>query len=168
MKKQYRIRLVFKSQCTSINERISKLEVHLHSRKIRSKTFLPLQNVFLPPSKKITLKNNHFIFPMKNKYICDYDTRYIMSSGLMFDDIIMDHIKIIQSSHNYTEEHDCVFTPIDTDMIYIYRGSLKDFYWKKGTYECIDMPCEHYTIKVTKLKVIGPVYLKRYNIIWNE
>ena len=80
---------------------------------------------------------------MKNKDICDNDPRCIMSSGLMVDDIIMDNIKRTQSSHKYTGEHDCVFTQIDTDMIYIYRGSLQDFYRKKGTYECIDMPCEH-------------------------
>ena len=110
IKKQNRIQLVFKSQHTYINERLYKLDIRLHSRRIKSKTFSPLQNNFLPPSKKITLKSNHFIFPMKNKDICDYDPRCIMSSGLMFDYIIMDHIKIIQSSHNYTEEHDCVFT----------------------------------------------------------
>ena len=96
---------------------------------MKSKTFSPLQTVFLPPSKKISLKKSHIIFPMKNKDICDYDPRCIMSSGLMVDDIIMDHIKRIQSSHKYTEEHNCFFTQIDTDMIYIYRGSLQDFYW---------------------------------------
>ena len=80
---------------------------------------------------------------MKNKDICDCDPRYIMYSGLMFDNIIMDHIKRIESSHNHTEEHDCVFINIVSDIIYIYRGSLQDFYWKKGTYECIDMPYEH-------------------------
>ena len=69
------------------------------------------------------------------------------SSGLMFYDIIMDHIKRTQSSHKYTEEHDCVFTQIDNDMIYIYRGSLQYLHWKKGTYECMNIPCEHYTIK---------------------
>ena len=56
MKKQNRIQSGFKSQCTCINERISKLEVYLHSRKNKSKTFSPLQNEFLTPSKKITLK----------------------------------------------------------------------------------------------------------------
>ena len=145
--KKNRIQLVFKSQCTSINERLSKLEVHLHSRKMKSKTFSPLQNVFLPPSKKITLKKSHIIFPMKNKYICDNDPRCIMSIGLMVDDIIMDHIKITQSSQKYTKENDCVFTQLDTDMISIYRGSLQDIHLKKGAYECIDIPCEHYTIK---------------------
>ena len=98
---------------------------------------------------------------MKNKDICDYDPICIMSSGLMFDDIIMDHIKRIQSSHNYTEEHDCVFTQIDTDIIYIYRGSLQDFYWKKGTYECIDMPCEHYTMKRNDVKAYLDRLLKK-------
>ena len=78
---------------------------------------------------------------MKNKDICDYDPRCIMSSGLMFDDIIMDNIKRIVSSHPHTAEHDCVFTHIVSHIIYIYRGSLQDFYWKKGTFECIKIPC---------------------------
>ena len=52
---------------------------------------------------------------MKNKDTCYNDPRCIMYSGLMVDDIIMDYIKRTQSSH------DCVFTQIDTDMIYIYR-----------------------------------------------
>ena len=88
MKKQNFNQSGFNYQCTSINERIYKLEVYLHSRKNKSKTFSPLQNEFLPPSKKITLKINHFIFPMKNKDICDYDPICIMSSGFMFDDIV--------------------------------------------------------------------------------
>ena len=58
MKKQNRIQLVFNSKCTSINERLYELEVNLQSRKMKSKTFAPLQKVFLPPSKTITLKNN--------------------------------------------------------------------------------------------------------------
>ena len=53
MKKGDRIQLVFKSNCTSINERIYKLEVYIKSRKMKSNTFVPLQMVFLPPSKKL-------------------------------------------------------------------------------------------------------------------
>ena len=130
MKKQNRIQSGFKSQCTSIIERISKLEIYLHSRKNKSKTFSPLQNDFLPPFKKITWKSNHFIFPMKNKDICDYDPRCIISIGLMFDDIKMVTIKINVLSH-HTAETDCVFTHIFSHIIYIFRGSLQDFYWKK-------------------------------------
>ena len=92
MKKENHIQLVFKSNCTSINERLYKLEVYLQSRKIKSNTFTPLQKVFLPPSKKITLKKSNTTFPMKNKDLCDNDPRCIMSCGLMVDDIIMDHI----------------------------------------------------------------------------
>ena len=107
------------------------------------------------------LEKQSFYIPNEKKDICDYDLRCIMSSGLMVDDIIMDHIKIIQSSHNYTEEHDCVFTHIDTDMIYIYRGSLQDLCWKKETYECINMPCEHYTIKRNEVKRYWARVLKK-------
>ena len=127
MDKQNCIQSWFNYQCISINDRISKLEVYLHSRNNKSKTFPPLQNEFLPPSKKITLKSNNFIFPMKNKDLCDYDPRCIMSSGFMFDDIIMGHIKRNVSSH-HTAENDCVFTQIISHVVYIYRGSLQDFY----------------------------------------
>ena len=61
---------------------------------------------------------------MKNKDMCDDDPGRIMSRGLMVDDIIMDHMKRTQSSQKYTKEHDCVFTHMDTDMIYIYRGYI--------------------------------------------
>ena len=84
---------------------------------------------------------------MKNKDLCDHDPRCITYCGLMVDDIIMDHIERTKSSQGYKQGHDCVFTQMDTDMIYIYRGTLQDLYWRKGTYECIDMPCGHYTIK---------------------
>ena len=56
----------FKSQCTSINERFSKLEGCLHSiQKNKSKRFPPLGNEFLPPSKNTTLTNYHIMYPMK-------------------------------------------------------------------------------------------------------
>ena len=61
MKKQNRIQLVFKSQCPSINERPYKLEVHIHSIKMKSKTFSPLQTVFLPPSKNYLEKESFYI-----------------------------------------------------------------------------------------------------------
>ena len=86
---------------------------------------------------------------MKNKDICDNDLRCIMSYGLMVDEIIMDHIKRTQSSHEYKQGHYCVFTQMDTNMIYIYRGSLQDLHWKKGTYECIDMSCGIHLCKNT-------------------
>ena len=90
MKKQHDCLYEFKSQCTSINERFSKLDGCLHSRrKNKSKTFPPLGNEFIPPSKNVTLKNDHNIYPIKQKDICDYDPRCIMSSGLMFDEIII-------------------------------------------------------------------------------
>ena len=63
---------------------------------------------------------------MKNKDLCDHYSRCIMSCGLMVDDIIMDHIERTQSSQGYKQGHDCVFTQMDTDMIYIYRGTLQD------------------------------------------
>ena len=80
---------------------------------------------------------------MKNKDLCDHDRICIMSCGLMFDDIIMDYMKRTQSSKIFKQGYDFIFTQMDTDMVYIYRGTLQDLDWKKGSYECIDMPCGH-------------------------
>ena len=63
---------------------------------------------------------------MKNRDLCDHDPRCIMSCGLMFDDIIMDYMKRTQYSKTFKQGYDFVFTQMDTDMIYIYRGTLQD------------------------------------------
>ena len=52
MKKPHDFMYGFKSQCTSINELLYKLEGCVHSRqKSKSKTFPQIGNEFLPPSK---------------------------------------------------------------------------------------------------------------------
>ena len=61
MKKQNLIQLVFKSQCPSINERLYKLEVHIHSIKMKSKTFSPLQTVFISFKKNYLEKESFYI-----------------------------------------------------------------------------------------------------------
>ena len=123
--------MVLKSHSTSINEILSKLEGCLHSRrKNKIRTFPPFVNEFLPPSKNIPLTDLPIMYPLKQKDLYDYDPRCIMSSGLMIDDIIMNIIRNKKLSHP-TEENDCLFTHIENNIIYMYRGSLQDFYWKK-------------------------------------
>ena len=75
------------------------------------KKFPPLGNEFLPPFKKITFTNEHIMYPLKQKDICDYDPRCIMSRGLMFDDIIMNIIRNNKLAH-HIEENDFLFTLI--------------------------------------------------------
>ena len=58
---------------------------------------------------------------MKNKDICYYDPRCIMSSGLMLNDIFIDHIKRNVLLH-HTAENGYVFTHIVSHIIYIYTG----------------------------------------------
>ena len=84
------------------------------------------------------MKKDHILYPMKQKNLCDYDPRCIMYIGLMFDDIIMGTIKRYKLTY-LTAETDCVFTQIDSNIMYMYRGSLQDFYWKNGTYECLEI-----------------------------
>ena len=69
------------------------------------------------------------MYPMKQKDLCDYDSRCIMSSDLMFDDIITGTINRNEFPHP-TVETDCVFTQIDSNIIYMYRGLLQYFYCK--------------------------------------
>ena len=35
----------------------------------------------------------------------------------------------------------------------MYRGSLQDFYWKKGTYKCLEVPCVHFHSKKNDMKI---------------
>ena len=87
----------FKFNCQSIIKRINQLDVHIHSRKTKRNTFLPLQKDFVPKGKKRTLKKIYTLFPMKHKDLCDHDPSCIISCGLMCDDIIRDYIKIMES-----------------------------------------------------------------------
>ena len=92
--KPFELAYGFKSHCTYINERFSKLEGCLQSRpKIMRKKFPPFGNEFLPPSKTISLTGCPIIYPLKHKYLCDYYPRCIMLSGLMFNDIIVNIIR---------------------------------------------------------------------------
>ena len=128
--KRNRIQLVFKSNCISIKERLYILEVYLQSRKIKSNTFAPLQKVFLPPWKIITLKKSNTIFPMKNKDLCDNDPRCIMYCGLMVDDIIMDHIKEL-NNHRGINKDMIVFLHRWIPTWYIYTGGHYKIYIEK-------------------------------------
>ena len=83
------------------------------------------------------------MYPMKQRDICDYDPRCIISSGLMFDDIIMGIIRNNEFPHP-TEEKDFLFTQIDNNIIYMYMGSLQYFYCRGGTYECLEILCVHF------------------------
>ena len=49
------------------------------------------------------------MYPTKNKDLCDYDPRCIMSSGLMFGDIIMGIIRKNEFPHP-TAETDFFYT----------------------------------------------------------
>ena len=88
------------------------------------------------------MKGHPIIYPLKLKDICENNPRCLMSSGLMFYDIIMNkfrskalqyHVKVVGS----------YFTKTDNNKIYMYRGPLQDFYWKKGTHESLDVVCPY-------------------------
>ena len=151
LKKQFDFAYGFKSHFTAINERLPKLEDCLQSRqRIQRNIFPPFGNESLPPSKTISLTGCPIIYPLKKKDLCNYDHICLVSSVLMFYDIIMNILRNKKfECHN---EEDDFFTKIENNNIYMYRGSLQDLSWKKGTYECLDVPCVHFHIKINDMK----------------
>ena len=45
---------------------------------------------------------------------------------------------------------DSYFTKTEDNNIFMYRVSLKDFYWEKSTYESLDFVRSHYNVKKNK------------------
>ena len=117
------------------------LEGCLHSRRNNKiNKFPPFGNELLTISKNISFTARPIMYPLKQKDLCGYDHICILSSGLVFDDIIMNIIRNNKLAHP-TEENDCIFTQNYNNILYMYRGSLRYFYCKKVTYECLEVPC---------------------------
>ena len=74
-----------------------------------------------------------------------------MSSGLKFDEIIMNMIRK-KALECQMETVGCYFTIIVNKRIYIYRRSLQDFYLKKGTHESLDVECLYFNVKKIKMR----------------
>ena len=83
-------------------------------------------NEFLESSKQIKLCTRDYIFPIKQKDICNYNYLCLMSSGLMLDDIIMNLFtdSTEQTTESYQKQ---LFSKIQYDTIHLYKGSLQDF-----------------------------------------
>ena len=69
-----------------------------------------------------------------------------MSSGLIFDDIIINLFRNKSEKQNM-EVVDSYFTKTEDNNIFMYRGSLKYFYWEKSTHESLDFVRSHYNVK---------------------
>ena len=104
-KKPFEFVYGFKSQCTYVNESFYKLRVRLHSRqKNKIKSFSPFGNQLLPPSKT-SLTAFPIMYPLRQKDICYCDPRCIISSSLMFGDIIMYIIRNNKLAHHIEEKN---------------------------------------------------------------
>ena len=92
--------------------------------------FPPFGNEFLSPSKIFILKLHSIIYPLKQKEMCDYNPRCFMSSGLVFDDIIMN--MICNKELRYHQEGvDSLFTNIEHKSISMSGGYFKTFTGRK-------------------------------------
>ena len=152
MNKPFSIAYGFKSHCTSIHERFSKLEDFLQFWKMNQRNiFPPFGNEFFTPSRNIILKGCPILYPLKQKFICDYNSRCIISSFLIFNDIIMNILRN-KKIEFHEEKDDCFLTNIENKTNYMYREYLQEFYFNKGTYKCLYVPCIYYHIKITEMK----------------
>ena len=86
-------------------------------------------NEFLASSKQLKVCPRDIIFPIKQEDICDYNPRYFMSSGLKLDDIIMNLFTDIKKQTTDSVKKD-LFSKIQDDTIYLYKGYLQDYSWK--------------------------------------
>ena len=121
MKKSFGYAYGFKFNCTSNNERLSKLEDCFQSRPNNERNiFPPFGNEFLPPSRNITLKGRPIIYPSRHKDLYNYNLRCLMSSGLMFNDTIMNILKN-KKLECYDEEDDFFYKILRTKE-FIYTG----------------------------------------------
>ena len=103
------------------------------------------------------MNGQHIIYHMKQNDICDYNPICLMSSCLIFDDIIMNifsnkavnqHVKLV---HSY-------FTKTKTNKIYIYLRLLQYFYCNKGTHEIPDSVRPYFNVEEKKRDDICPIY----------
>ena len=74
-----------------------------------------------------------------------------MSCGLMFGDIIV-NIPRNKKLKCHDKEDDCFLINIEENNIFMYRWSLQNNYWNKGTYKCLDIPCAYFCIKRNDMK----------------
>ena len=70
---------------------------------------------------------------------------------MTFDDINMNIIRNKELEY-HVETFDIYFTNIDNNIIYMSRGSLQEFYWKKGTHESLDVACIHFNVEIIKMR----------------
>ena len=84
------------------------------------------------------MKVHPTLYPLKQKDICDYNSRCFISNGLMFDDIIMS-MNVNNELDYHVEIVDNYFKKIVNNIIFMYKGSLQKIYSKKGTHKSLDV-----------------------------
>ena len=92
------------------------------------------------------MNGQQIIYPYKKTYICDYNTRRILSSGLTFDRKIM-NILSNKAVNQQVEVLDMYFSKIENNKMYMYIGSLQYFYYNKDNHESLDVLHPHYNVE---------------------
>ena len=109
--------------------------------------FPPFGNALLPPSEVILMKVHTILYPKKKKIIYII----ILLDVSVFDNIITNIIRI-KALECHSEGIDSYFTKIEKNRILFYRGSLQDFYCKKGTHVSLYVACLHFNVEIIKMR----------------
>ena len=73
------------------------------------------------------LNGQHILYLLKQVDMCDYNPRCYISSGLVFDDIIVNQFRN-KAVNPHVEVLDSYFKKTENNKTYMCRGSLSVFY----------------------------------------
>ena len=117
---------MFKKNCSSIEYQYKNLGDGFNKKRGKDKFTCPIfDNEFLASLKQLKLCPRGFIFPIKQEDICDYNRQCFMSSGFMFDNIILNSFSDITKQTTDSAKKG-LFYKIQDDRIYLYKGYLQD------------------------------------------
>ena len=122
---------MFKTNCSSLEHWYNKLGDGFNKKMGKKKYKFPMfHNEFFAFSKQLKFCPRYFIFPIKQEDICDYNPRCFMFSGLMLDRIRMNLFSDITKQTTDSAKKD-LFSKTQDERIYLYKGYLQDYSWKK-------------------------------------
>ena len=146
--------LIFEIKCSSIRQRFKKIGDGLLRKRGKNKqTSRIFDNDFLVYSNQMKLKSTDYIFPIKKDDICDYNPLCFMSSGMMFDEIIMNIFTQITKESTVAHQEN-LFSIFKDNSIKLYKVSMQDFTWKTTIANNKRTLRSHHYIGIEKLKKI--------------
>ena len=98
---------------------------------VKGGTFSIFDNELLSSSNKIIFFEKGLVLKINQDDRCDYNPRCFLHNGLMIHGIICDEFRN-KVKNEGTFWKNPLFYQIQHENVYIYKGLLKDYKWKKS------------------------------------